>query len=93
MDVEGEVLNVGGGSRTTINGLLAAIEEIGGASIRRRHHPATPGDQRHVGASITRARQDLEWEPRVSLAKGLVAQWTWYLAQVVRDAESRAVAV
>lgn len=76
-DVVGKVLNIGGGSRATINVLLAEIEEITETSVRRRYLTPPPEDQRHTAASINLARQHLSWEPRVSLRDGLANQWSW----------------
>jgi nucleoside-diphosphate-sugar epimerase len=76
--VDGMVLNVGGGSRTTINHLLRCLEETTGATALARRLPATPGDQRHTAASINLARRHLRWEPRVALSEGLARQWDWF---------------
>ena len=76
--VDGMVLNIGGGSRATINQVLRRLEEITGATVRRRHISATAGDQRHSTASINLARTHLGWEPRVSLSEGLLKQWGWF---------------
>jgi UDP-glucose 4-epimerase len=77
-DVIGQVFNLGGGSRVTVNQVLSILEETSEAKIRRRNLPATPGDPRHTGASITLARERLGWEPRVSLREGLTKQWHWF---------------
>jgi UDP-glucuronate 4-epimerase len=77
-DVVGQIFNLGGGSRVTVNKVLATLEEISGLSIRRQNLPAAPGDPRHTGASINLARERLGWEPRVSLAEGLAKQWEWF---------------
>ncbi len=77
-DVAGEVLNIGGGSRSTINAVLGALEEISGRRARRHHVPASTADQRHSSASINLARQRLGWEPRVTLRAGLAKQWAWF---------------
>jgi UDP-glucose 4-epimerase len=74
-DVIGEVFNLGGGSRVTVNKVLATLEEISGIQVRRKALPAAPGDPRHTGASINLARERLGWEPRVSLREGLAQQW------------------
>jgi nucleoside-diphosphate-sugar epimerase len=79
-DVVGQIFNLGGGSRVTVNQVLATLEEISGLSIRRQNLPAAPGDPRHTGASINLARERLGWEPRVSLAEGLAKQWEWFRA-------------
>jgi nucleoside-diphosphate-sugar epimerase len=77
-DVVGQVFNLGGGSRVTVNQVLATLEEISGMKVRRRELPAAPGDPRHTGASINLARERLGWEPRVSLREGLTKQWRWF---------------
>src|SRR5438034_9420399 len=79
-DVVGQVINLGGGSRVTVNRVLDTLEDISGKKPRRRYLPAAPGDPRHTGASINVAREKLEWEPRVSLREGLTKQWEWFLA-------------
>jgi nucleoside-diphosphate-sugar epimerase len=81
-DVVSQIFNLGGGSRVTVNKVLATLEEISGLSIRRQNLPAAPGDPRHTGASINLARERLGWEPRVSLAEGLAKQWEWFRATV-----------
>ena len=81
-DVVGEIFNLGGGSRVTVNKVLSTLEEISRLSIRRQNLPAAPGDPRHTGASINLARERLGWEPRVSLAEGLAKQWEWFQATV-----------
>jgi nucleoside-diphosphate-sugar epimerase len=83
-DVVGQVINLGGGSRVSVNRVLDTLEGISGKTIRRRHLPAAPGDPRHTGASINVAREKLGWEPRVSLREGLALQWEWFLANSAR---------
>lgn len=77
-DVTGQILNVGGGSRVTVNRVLDTLEDISRIKTRRRHLPAAAGDPRHTGASINLARERLGWEPRVSLRDGLARQWEWF---------------
>jgi UDP-glucose 4-epimerase len=77
-DVVGQVFNLGGGSRVTVNQVLATLEEISGIRVRRQTLPAAPGDPRHTGASINLARERLGWEPRVSIRDGLAKQWQWF---------------
>ena len=86
-DVVGSVINVGGGSRVTVNRVLATLEEISGLTARRKLLPAAPGDPRHTGASINLARERLGWEPRVSLRDGLTRQWRWF--QESREAAAK----
>ena len=77
-DVIGQVINLGGGSRVTVNRVIDTLEDISQIKARRTHLPAAPGDPRHTGASINQARDRLAWEPRVSLREGLTRQWEWF---------------
>ncbi len=77
-EVVGQIINLGGGSRVTLNRVLATLEDISRLEARRRFLPAAPGDPRHTGASINLARERLGWEPRVSLRDGLAKQWRWF---------------
>ena len=77
-DVAGQIVNIGGGSRVTVNRVLDTLEEITGLTARRKLLPTAPGDPRHSGASINLAREKLGWEPRVSLRDGLSRQWRWF---------------
>ena len=77
-NVVGQVFNLGGGSRVTVNRVLATLEDISRIKVYRHNLPDAPGDPRHTGASINLARERLGWEPRVSLREGLTRQWRWF---------------
>src|SRR5438094_6037972 len=77
-DVVGQIVNLGGGSRVTINRVLATLEDISRLEAHRKFLPAAPGDPRHTGASINVARERLGWEPRGALREGLAKQWQWF---------------
>src|SRR5204863_5088380 len=77
-DVLGQIINLGGGSRVTVNRVLDTLEDITKLKARRKYLPVAPGDPRHTGASINVARERLGWEPRVALRDGLARQWTWF---------------
>jgi nucleoside-diphosphate-sugar epimerase len=83
----GQVFNIGGGSRSSVNQVLAALEEILGRPIRREGRPPQPGDVRHTWADTTRARDILGFTPRVSLREGLARQVDW-LEKLSGKAES-----
>jgi len=73
----GQVFNIGGGSRSSVNQVLAVLEEILGKPIRRERRPPQPGDVRHTWADTSRARDRLGFIPRVSLREGLARQVEW----------------
>ena len=69
----GSAYNVAGGTQATV---LDAIEILSGLLGRPQvnHLPAVAGDARKTGADTTRARSDLDYQPRVSLEDGLARQ-------------------
>jgi nucleoside-diphosphate-sugar epimerase len=78
----GEVLNVGGGSRVSVNQVLGTLEEILGRPIQREHRSAQPGDVRHTWADTSRARDLLGFAPQVSLREGLAREVEWLRTQM-----------
>lgn len=70
----GTVLNVSGGSSTTVNGVLQLVSECVGREIVRRQMPEQPGDVRATGGAIDRARRLLRWEPEMPLPEGVKRQ-------------------
>jgi nucleoside-diphosphate-sugar epimerase len=70
------VFNIGGGSRVTLNEVLAALGEIVGPVRVERAAPQA-GDVRHTCADTTAARDALGYAPRVTLREGLAAQAAW----------------
>lgn len=77
-DVGLEVLNIGGGSRSTVNAVLGVLQNVSGETVRCRRLPAPAPVERHAAASINLARERLRWEPRVGLHEGLLRQWRWF---------------
>ena len=69
--VAGQVINVAGGRRTTLNELLAAVQHIVGSAIKPIHGKPRAGDVRHSMAGLERARELLGFAPEVSLEEGL----------------------
>ncbi len=76
----GRVVNVAGGSRTSVNEVLAEVERVTGAPIRVRRLPPQPGDVNDTWADTSAACELLGFAPRVQLAEGLAAEWEHILA-------------
>jgi UDP-glucuronate 4-epimerase len=75
--------NVGGAHEASMNQAIELLERISGRILDLHRQAVVPGDQRRTNADTTRIRDELGWEPRVSLEKGLKAQWEWAVARVV----------
>ena len=67
----GEVMNVAGGRRVSLNQLLSEIRILTRARVEARYQPARPGDVRDSLADLSRARELLGYEPQVDLRTGL----------------------
>lgn len=73
----GNVYNIGGGARVTLNHVLDLIRGVTGKTIEVRREPEQKGDMRHTYADTSAARRDLDFSPRVTLENGLDQQYRW----------------
>jgi UDP-glucuronate 4-epimerase len=70
----GSVYNIGGGSETSLNDVIAVAERLTGLRLDVRREPAASGDVRRTAADITQAKAELAWRPETPLEQGLRAQ-------------------
>ncbi|MDX2177189.1 MAG: GDP-mannose 4,6-dehydratase [Candidatus Sumerlaeia bacterium] len=78
----GQVYNVGGGpnQRLTLRRLLVLLEKLG------HHHPHVgyadwrPGDQRAYYSNISKARRELDWDPKTGPEEGVRRLHAWVAA-------------
>ncbi|MBN1421158.1 MAG: SDR family oxidoreductase [Planctomycetes bacterium] len=75
---EGGVFNIACGERISLNRLLREIGEITGKPVQAEYGPPRPGDVMHSLADISRARDILGFEPRVSVREGLDRTVAWF---------------
>ncbi len=78
--VAGSVFNVGGGPANTISvwsEFAPLLEKLKGEKIPVRWGDWRPGDQRIYVSDIRKARQELGWEPRVSVQSGIERLYSW----------------
>jgi nucleoside-diphosphate-sugar epimerase len=74
----GTVINVAGGSATTVSELVRLVGELTERPVELDRRPSQPGDVERTGGSTERANRLLGWEPRVGLPEGLAAQLAWH---------------
>jgi UDP-glucose 4-epimerase len=67
----GQAINVATGSTITINDLLRTICRLQDRPYEPVYRDEREGDIRHSRADISRARELLDWEPRVDFESGL----------------------
>jgi len=76
--VAGQVFNVACGDRITVNSMLQQINKITGKDIAPIYADPRPGDIEHSQADITRAKEHLGYQPKISFEEGLRNTIEWY---------------
>ncbi len=83
-DVNGEVFNIGGGSRVTLIQVINLIGEILDKPVKMQYTEPQHGDVLHTWANISKAQKILNYNPLVSLKEGLKEEIDW-----LRDSANR----
>jgi len=76
--VQGQTFNIACGDRITVNSMLQQINKITGNDIAPLYAAPRAGDIKHSQAEITRAREHLGYEPKVTFEEGLRLTIDWY---------------
>jgi UDP-glucuronate 4-epimerase len=79
-DAPGRTFNLGGGSRVPLRAALDVIQDCAGRALEIQYVEPQRGDVHDTGADTTRARESLDFAPKVSLIEGLVAEFEWAAA-------------
>ena len=74
---EGEVYNIGGGSRIGLIQAVKTIEEISGKKATLKYTDPQKGDAKHTYADISKAKRDLGYNPKVDIYEGLKRHYEW----------------
>ena len=73
-----EIFNLGGHQNISISGLIEMIEEIVEKKALINELPAVTADMSASLADVTKAREQLGWEPKISLQEGVQKAADWY---------------
>jgi len=73
----GEVFNVGGGSRISINEVINLLRSITGLKVKVRYIEQQKGDVKHTGADISRTKSLLNYHPQFPVDKGIKCEYDW----------------
>jgi nucleoside-diphosphate-sugar epimerase len=74
----GLAINIGTGSRYTLNQTLALLEKITGRPAKAKYVSPREGDIRDSQADISLARDVLGYNPRIGFEEGLKRTWEWF---------------
>ena len=76
-DAAGEVLNIGGGARISVNQLISKIEMITGKKARLEYTGEQRGDMRDTLADVKKVGELLNWQPKIKIEDGLRSYINW----------------
>lgn len=76
-DSDGEVFNVGGGTRISVNELIKKIDDIIGKKANIKYIEKQKGDVRDTLADTSKIKK-LGWKPKVEIKEGLKKFWDWW---------------
>ena len=74
----GLAINIGTGSRYTLNQTLSLLEKITGRPANAKYGPPREGDIHDSQADISRAKDVLGYHPRIGFEEGLKHTWDWF---------------
>lgn len=74
---DGEIVNIGGGTRIKIEGLLEILREVTGKKIKVKYTSTQKGDVKNTYADISKAKKILSYNPKVPIKEGIKAQIEW----------------
>ncbi len=73
-----EIINLGGHEVIKINDLVRKFEALTGQKAQVEHRPPHPADMATNWANVGKARQVLDWIPKVGLNEGIASLVDWY---------------
>jgi nucleoside-diphosphate-sugar epimerase len=79
--IKGEVFNVGGGSRISVNELIKKIEETTVKKAKINYIEKQKGDVQDTLADTGKISNELNWKPEVKIEEGLKKFVEWYKKQ------------
>jgi nucleoside-diphosphate-sugar epimerase len=73
----GEVYNIGGGTRITINKVLDMLCELTGMPVNPEYQAVQKGDMQHTYADVSKAQRELGFSSEIGIEEGLKREIDW----------------
>lgn len=73
--VEGEVMNIAGGSHVSLHDVLHLLQDVSGSPLHIEFNEKQHGDVAHTCADTSKAQRLLGYRPRVALREGLAHEF------------------
>ena len=72
-----EIYNLGNSNIVNLNQFIQTCEQVTGQSAIFNQLPEQPGDVPKTYSDITKAKQDLDYDPKTNLLEGLTKMYEW----------------
>jgi UDP-glucose 4-epimerase len=76
---ETKIFNIGSGRGHSLNEVIHVIESIAGQPLQVKYTDGRPFDVPVSVLDISRAKNDLDWVPTISLSEGVARMYAWML--------------
>ncbi len=77
-NIGGQVFNIGCGRPYSVNHLYQRLKELTKKEIEAEYLPPRAGDVRKTSADISKAKQELGWQPKINFKQGLEKTVGWF---------------
>ncbi len=81
-DALNQVYNIGYGRQTSLSQLFDELRKVSQSDIQPLHGAERSGDVRHSLANISKAKDLLGYDPKVSVEEGLRKTFNWYKSKL-----------
>lgn len=72
------VYNIGTGKETSINEIFRRIKELTNSNYKEVYGPAKQGEQKRSCLDYSKAKKELNWQPKYNLEEGLKETIEWF---------------
>ncbi|MCF7870309.1 MAG: SDR family oxidoreductase [Candidatus Omnitrophica bacterium] len=76
--IEGEIFNIAGGAPYSVNDLYKLLKDLTKKDLEPEYLEHRPGDVRKTYADISKAKEMLNWKPKVDFKQGLEKTVNWF---------------
>ena len=83
-DAKSHLYNIAGGQAYSLKEIVSVIRQVTGRNLRVEFTPGRRLDVPVNCLDITRAKDELNWQPEISLEEGMARTWEWLKSGVLK---------
>lgn len=80
------IFNIGTGKGTSVLELIRTFETVSGKKLKYEFGARRAGDVAELYADASKAKRDLNWQPKLTLEEAMLGAWKW--AEALRSAKA-----